>query len=212
MRVAAGVESNAQWLKQYPDSEIFTVARILHMPETESGVTSHDGEDKYSLVDGLLKRFPKNVELLAYKIDLSLKKGDIDELISLMANLPAEADEDSRFWRAKGWLHLNRNELTKAWRALERSIELDPMDWHARNWMSDMLRREGKLKDAERLHEIVQLARQLRKRITLNGPGQDVPKQVLADLAEFAIRCDDLQVANALMRRIGIKSTLPESD
>ena len=202
MRLATGVESNERWLTQDPDSELFLVARVLQMPEPENGIKDRNGSDKYTLADSLLQRFPKNLELLAYQLDLSVKRGNVEDVIKILKRLPAEADGDCRFWRAKGWLHLSRDEIGKAKQALQQAIDLYPQDWHARNLLADALRREGKLVEAEPLHELVQYSRRLRERITSTGSSQDVPTEVLADLANFARQCGDTLVADALNRRL----------
>ena len=204
MRMADGVESNERWLRQYPDSELFQVARLMHMPEPESGVKNAAGTDKYSLADDMLKKYPVNLELLAYQVDLAIRKGRVEDLIGLLRRLPIEADEDSRFWRAKGWLHLNRDEIPKAKEALLRAIKLYPQDWNARNWLADTLRREGKFAEAEKLNEIVLLSRKLRDRVTKNGADPNIPAEVLEELSEFAERCGDTQVSSALKRRLGL--------
>lgn len=204
MRIAGASEANSRWLEQSPDSELFAVARILHMPEPEVGVKNPSGDDKYSLVDALLQRFPNNLELLAYKIDVSLRSGDLQEVMKLLASLPSEADDDNRFWRAKGWLHLNRNELPKANEALNEVTRLFPLDWNALNLLADVMRKESRLAEAETLHEIVQSARDLRIRINAVALDSDIPPEILADLARLAKQCGDLQVSDALSRRLGL--------
>lgn len=203
MRVAMGVEANSLWLQRHPDNELFLVARTLQMPEPDSGIKTQDGEDKYSQADALFKRFPNNLELLAYKVDLSLRTGNIEELMSLMMNLPPECDDDCRFWRAKGWLHLNRSEWAKAKESLHEAIALYPMDWNARNWLSNALRQEGNSTEANTLQALVQTARDLRTRISTGNPNQPVSKDALAELSKFASECGDFQVSKALNRRLG---------
>ena len=209
MRISGASESNSRWLEQSPDTELFQVARVLHLPEPDNGVKKPSGDDKFSLADRLFKRFPNNLEVLAYKIDVSLRSGDIQEVMALLSSLPVEADDDNRFWRAKGWLHLNRNELAKAQEALNESIRLFPMDWNARNLLGDVLRKEGRLPEAEDLHELGQTARQLRIRINSVGQDAEIPTEILTELARLAQRCGDTQVADALNRRLGINQTSP---
>ena len=204
MRIADGLESNERWLKTYPDSELFQVARLMQMPEPENGIKNSTGSDKYSLADSMLERYPNNLELLAYKLDLSIRRGNVEDVMTILKRLPAEADEDARFWRAKGWLHLNRDEIAKSREALNHAIELYPQDWNARNWLADSLRREGKFDEAESLNEIVLLSRRLRERITSAGKDSNVSKEILTDLLEFSRRCGDTQVAIALNRRLGL--------
>lgn len=203
MRIAGASESNSRWLEQAAGSELFEVARVLHMPEPDNGVKSPSGDDKYSLADALLRRFPHNLEVLAYKVDVSLRSGDIQEVMALLSSLPAEADDDNRFWRAKGWLHLNRNELEKAQEALDHAISLFRMDWSARNLLADVLRKTGRLIEAEKLHELVQAARKLRTQINAIALDSDIPHEILSELASLANQCGDVQVSDSLNRRLG---------
>ena len=202
MRIAGASESNSRWLEQDPDSELFDVARVLHLPEPENGVRGSSSDDKYSLADRLLKKFPDNLELLAYKVDVNLRSGDVPGVVQFLSSLPTDADDDNRFWRAKGWLHMNRNELPKATEALEEAIRLFPMDWYARNLLADLLRKEGRLTEAEKLHELVQSARQLRIRINAIALDEEIPNDILTELARLAEQCNDGQVANALNQRL----------
>ncbi len=202
MRMAGASESNSRWLEQDPDSELFDVARVLHLPEPENGVRASSEDDKYSLADGLFRKFPDNLELLAYKVDVSLRSGDVQGVVQLLSSLPPEADDDNRFWRAKGWLHLNRNELLKASEALNEAIRLFPMDWYARNLLADLLRKKNNLVEAEKLHELVQSARRLRIQTNAIALDAEIPNDILTELARLAEQCGDLQVASALSRRL----------
>ena len=202
MRLASGVELNSRWIAAYPDTELYQVAQVLQLPEPESGVKNGQVTDKYSLAESLLARYPTNLELLAYQLDLSIRRGNVAEVLAILQRLPPEADEDSRFWRAKGWLHLSREELRKARESLEQAIRLYPQDRNARAWLADVFRREGKLTEAEPLHEIVQFSRGLRDRITALGSSPKIPTEILQDLADFAEKCGDFPIANGLKHRL----------
>ena len=76
------------------------------------------------------------------------------------------------------------------------------MDWYARNLLADLLRKEGRLTEAEKLHELVQSARQLRIRINAIALDEEIPNDILTELARLADQCNDGQVANALNRRL----------
>lgn len=202
MRIAGASESNSRWLAEDPESELFDVARVLHLPEPESGVRTSFGDDKYSLADRLFKKYPDNLEVLAYKVDVSLRSGDVQGVFQLLSSLPMAADDDNRFWRAKGWLHLNRNELHKSSEALDEAIRLFPMDWYARNLLADLLRKQASLAEAQQLHELVQSARQLRIQINAIAIDSEIPNPILTELARLAEQCDDWQVAKALNQRL----------
>jgi uncharacterized protein HemY len=178
---------------------LYLAAAALHLPEPEGGIP--DSENKELIVEALSQRYPGNLELLAYKVDRALRRGDPAELVRLLRSAPAAADTDGRFWRAKGWLYLNRNQDAQARQVLEVALQLHPLDWDARNWLADLARRRGDLAEADRLARLVRQARSLRERIKTYNP-DDVPRDILLELAEHARECGDLEVAAALSARL----------
>ncbi len=201
MRLANAVQMNEEWLKKHPDAEVFLVARALQLPEPVAG-SDPDEDNKHELVSGLMKRFPQNVELLAYQIDLAIRLGDLDRVAELMQRVPPSAEGDNRFWRAKGWLHLNRGELDSARDALKKALELHPLDWSARNWLADLTRREGDLEGAKEMEVLVRQARQLRESRPESTSGGNMGLDFLTQLADHARQCGDEQVAESLTRRL----------
>lgn len=201
MRLVNGVEENSKWLKANPDAELFLVARALQLPEPVVGADAAVSNKHYAIA-ALFKRFPENTELLAYEVDLAIRVGDVNKVVRLLKLAPPAVNNDSRFWRAKGWLYLNRHQFHKARKALQHAIELQPLDWNARNWMADLARRQGDLKKADHLQNMVRQARRLREEITNQGTAEKVSTKVLAGLKDYARRCGDLPVADALRRRL----------
>lgn len=202
MRLANGVELNRTWLKTYPDTELFLVAEALQRPEPVAGTDAPD-QDKHARIEALFQRFPHNIELLAYQTELAIRQGDVQKLTRLLKRVPATADGDDRFWRVKGWLHLNRNEIPKARLALNRALKLCPLDWNARSWLADVARREGNLAEADRLQKLVRQARRLREAITAEQSMDNVPYDLLSELLIYARNCGEKQLAEALERRLG---------
>lgn len=199
-------ELNETWLMNYPDAEVFLVARALQLPEPGKGTTSLD---KFGIVDDLLERFPHNSELLAYKIDVSIRLGKVDEVVRLLKNVRSDVQNDSRFWRFKGWAHLTKNQLDDAQVALNTALEIRPMDWDARNWLADVIRQRGDLVAAREQEKIVLQARRLRETITQLGSVEHLSKDVLTALQAYARNCGDTLVAAGLERRL--HSRIPTS-
>lgn len=202
-RVGNATELNETWLLNHPDSEVFLVARAIHLPEPGPGVK---GEDKYEIVEELLGRFPHNNELLAYKIDVSIRLGKYDEVVQLLKKVEGGVENDSRFWRFKGWAHLTKNQYAESEEALNKALELRPMDWDARNWLSDLIRQKGDLDSARQHEEIVLQARRLRETITQLGSVDDLPREILSNLQTYAEDCGDELVAAGLQRRISSRT------
>lgn len=201
MRLANGIELNTVWQKAYPDVELFLVAEALHRPEPVPGDPDLS-QDKHARITALLKTFPNNVELMAYQANFAIRTGDVPELVRLLKRVPVASDGDDRFWRAKGWLYLNRNEIPKARAALVRALEIFPIDWTARSWLADVARSEGKLDEAARLDELVRLAKRLRDALTASQVSDQMPRKLFAELAGYARECGDLQFSDALKNRL----------
>ncbi|MFT5325770.1 MAG: tetratricopeptide (TPR) repeat protein [Planctomycetaceae bacterium] len=201
MRLADAVETNDNWLKAHPDTEVFLVARALQLPEPAPNVESTMG-NKHEVIAKLFERFSNNVELLGYQVDLAIRQGNTSEVARLLLGAPSSVEKDSRFWRAKGWLHLSRAELSAAEQALQQALELHPLDLLARTWLTDLTRRQGDLENAQRLEALVRQARRLRERCTGDQSAENIAQEVLAELADYARLCGDKQMADALTRRL----------
>jgi tetratricopeptide (TPR) repeat protein len=201
MRLADAVETNDGWLKAHPDTEVFLVARVLQLPEPAPNVESTMG-NKHEVVAKLFEQFPNNVELLGYQVDLAIRQGNTNEVARLLLGAPSSVENDSRFWRAKGWLHLNRGKLSAAEQALQQALELHPLDLLARTWLTDLTRRRGDFEKAQALEALVRQARRLREKCTGEQSAENVAQEVLTELADYARQCGDKQVADALARRL----------
>lgn len=201
MRMATGVESNSRWLQQEPDSELFLVARALQLAEPTAG-TPDAGNGKHETIAELRTRFPANVELLAYGLNQAIQTGSVSSVTEILQAAPLSAEDDNRFWRARGWLYLTQGNLIKAREALDTALKIHPMDWEARTWLAEVTRLEGDLAEADRLQNIARRARQIRTAITDHGTAEALPEAILKDLADYARDCGDLQIADALDRRL----------
>lgn len=201
MRVGDASELNLRWLHAYPQNELFEVAAVLQLPEPMAGNGAED-EDKYRQVAEILERFPDNIELLAYTIDVAVRHGDAKQVVKLLKRIQSSEVNDARFWRAKGWLHLSRGELEKARDALEQALRLSPLDWNARSWLADVERGERNLVTADKLQSQVKLAHKLRTElITIDETG-DVPRSALKELQRYAAECGDEAFAKSLGQRV----------
>lgn len=219
LRLSNGVEMNNRWLEQYPDHELFLVARTLHMEEQRE-VASDAAENKGDPAEHsvgsnsprsqalaeLLQRFPHNVELLSHQIELSLVLGDTDRVVSLLSQAPPEIDEDNRFWRYKGQVHEARGQDAEAESAYRRSFELNRLDWRSLNKLASIERLRGRFSEVDRLQRLVNRADNLREQIRKVPNVEDVGADWLRALADFAKDAGDETLASALFRRLGISS------
>ncbi len=214
-RSAGGVKLNQQWLESNPQAEVFQVARVLQMTDREAGSSETPstapavklpgavaGQTKLEQVDELLKRFPQNVELLAYKAEECLKAGDVECATALLSQAPANAQQDSRFWRGRGWLHELNNELDEAAAAYHQALKIHALDWNTMNRLAIVERRRQNIAEVERLNKLVERAQALRRVLQRLTAVEMVPPQALQELARLARDCGDQLIEPALQRRM----------
>jgi len=212
---ADAVKLNERWLESAPDSELFLVARVLQMPESETG--SHDApaapsdapnsrpissHSKRDLVNTLLGRFPNNLELLAYQGADCIANGDVERAAMLLSQALEGASQDNRFWRIKGWLHESRNELEEATIAYRDALTLHPLDWNTMNRLAVVERRRHNLAEVERLTSLVERAKVLRADLRKLPAVELVPVSALSEIAKLARDCGDQEIGLALERRL----------
>lgn len=208
-----GAKWNGQWLQGNPESELFEVAQAVFIAQTLDLSFSMDNREEWqnaraalakkgSVMAQLLKRYPHNTELLAYHLRESVKAGDVSRTLQLLSQAPVASEDDGRFWRYKGWVHAQRDELTAAEEAYRRALELHPLDWATRHLLAELCQRQQRFQEVERLRQLVTRASELRRILHTAPSAREVPVPTLEKLASYAADCGDDQMADALRKRI----------
>jgi tetratricopeptide (TPR) repeat protein len=213
LHFANGAELNGHWLSGDPASELFEVAEAIFIAETLDASISMDDREaaqlaqralaqKGPVLEELLRKYPHNLELLAYQLRDSMLIGNIDRAVELLAQAPADAEGDNRFWRVKGWIHAQRGELDEAERNYRQALELHPLDWGTRHLLAELLQRQQRFPEVAQLRDLVQRANELRRAIHLAPAASQVPPETMIDLADYARDSGETQMAVALRRRL----------
>jgi tetratricopeptide (TPR) repeat protein len=213
LRFDNGAELNGQWLSHDPESELFEVGEAIFIAETLDASVSMDDREaaqaarralarKGPVMEQLLKKYPHNAELLAYQLRESVLTGNVSRAVELLAQAPADAEEDNRFWRFKGWVRAQRGELAAAESDYRHALELHPLDWGTRHLLAELLQRQQRPEEVARLRELVNRANALRRAIHLAPSASRVPPPTLVELATYAADCGDAQMAAALRHRL----------
>ena len=200
---------NARWLEPDPTNELFAAAQAVHIAESLEGQIPRDDpvflakikeglEQRDEALRRLLEKYPHNLELLAFLLRQSVERGDVARVQELLLQSPAEAEFDNRFWRYRGWLLECDNELTESEAAYHQALKLHPLDWSTRHLLAGLMRRKGKLVQAERLDQIVLHANQLRRQFVEQPTMRAIPPRLLKELADYAAECDDSLIAETL--------------
>lgn len=215
LRSKEAVEVNERWLERNPDQELFLVARVIQMPEsnveskeapTDVGTEQQSpivGRSKIELVDELLNRFPHNLELLAYKIEQRIDVGDATSVAGLLAKAPEAARRDCRFWRFQGWLHESNDEFDEALAAYHRALELYPVDWNTMNRLAVVERRKQNVAEVQRLTNLVERGNELRQSLRKLKSVELVTPPILMKMSQLLRESSDRIIGPALDRRLG---------
>ena len=209
LRLANAGAQNARWLESDPASELFSVAQAVQIAETLEGQTLRDDpellakikasvERRDRTLEELLQKYPHNLELLAFFLRQATEQGDASRVTDLLTQAPAEAESDHRFWRYRGWLLQNHDELDEAEAAYRQALKLHPLDWRTRHLLAGIMRRQGDLAEARRQESLVMQANPLWVALQKQETVRAIPAQILKDLAAYAAGCQDDLIAESL--------------
>ena len=203
---------NTRWFLGNRDEELFMVARAIYRittkglddtvdprdgPVDESGIPYHR-----KVVQEYFTRFPNNLELLAYFLQLSVTAGDVEEAARLLSRAPPEAEADNRFWRYMGWVHTARGELYQAKKCYEKALFLNGYDHLSRHQLAAVERRFKQLDRVKALEELAREGKMLRRQILQLENVARVPPGLLKRMAAYAEKCGDELAAGQLRFRI----------
>lgn len=213
LRLGNAFQVNSLWLNESPDSELFSVARVLQMEDkinqgdVDAPIEKQALSEKGRQVRGLLQRYPSNVNLLAYEIDVQIALGNTQTVLDLMSQAASDAEQDNRFWRFKAWIHHVSGEFEEAAKACDKSLELHPMDWMCMQLLSEIRRRQQQLTDARRLQDMVSHANAIRTDIRKLSSLSNVSSELLGRIGQFASDSGDIQVAEAIARHLASRTS-----
>lgn len=205
LRFSNGVSVNTKWLGTVPNSEVLEVARAVQLGAMSQGSAStflsetqlQPGDQ--SLIESCLKKYPQNVEVLSYFLDKAGEQGDYNRVAALLDQAPTTAEQDSRFWRSKGWLHLGREELGEALEAYKQAIATDPYDWRARHQYATVLRRLGQsVAEIEPQTQLALEGKTLERALFELPTAEEIPPQLGVTLIKYATGIGDTDLAEAM--------------
>jgi tetratricopeptide (TPR) repeat protein len=206
-------DENTKWHKGDPNEELFLVARAIHRIRTKGldetsdlkdvGPLDNEGRPLHAkVITDYSQRFPHNVELLAYRLERSIAKDDVEAAAGLLTDLPAEAEGDNRFCRYRGWLRMARGELAEAEACYRKALELNCYDHVSRHQLASVLRQSKRMEGVKALEEVAVEGKNLRNAIFHAPAVNKVPRDVLGRMAQYAKHCGDTLVADKLESRL----------
>ncbi len=220
-------EYNGKWLQSGDDPERFIVGHLVHAAGSAGlesvavnlaedpglrkrvasvlGITATDAASVS--IDQGLQRFPQNPELIAYQLRLRAAEGEVERVAELLAEVPAAAATDNRFFHYRGWLHDALGETEAAIAAYREALRLNPFDWRSQLKLAVALRLVDQDEEAERFAELAIAGKELRETIMKLDDVQSIPMPVLDRMLDYCRHCDS-SVAESLKRRIDMIRTM----
>jgi hypothetical protein len=120
----------------------------------------------------------------------------------LLERAPADASEDPVVWRSRAWYERTVGRLDDAWGSIQEARGIDPLSWRSLHEQGLIARARGELHEAERLQRLAEqgfvLFEEFRAQPSIFEA--DLPR--LRRLADYALKCEDWLVAEALHRRL----------
>jgi len=214
-RLSNGIAQTEQWIQGSSTEPTLLVAHALHIAQSLEGAIPSMDESQADAMrvarqkrDDQLKlvreRFPRNLTMTAYFMNQAMEQGHAAEVGELLNTAPSEADDDDRFWRARGWLFLRLGEHAEAESALLKAVALNPLSWRTRYSLSDLRRRQSRMDEAEHLHRLAGFGRRLERDVLSHRNVRSIPQELIVQLAEFAELCGDVPTTESLRRHLAV--------
>ena len=205
-----GFETANHWLQNEPDSELFLVARTVQLAENLAILKVPTSESKAQLeraeqiLTDYRRQFPGNTVVLWYFLKSAVRRSDIEETGNLLSKISPDAGDESVFWKYRGWYHAQVGEIEEAEAAYVKAASLTPLDSQVWHELADVLRRRGRLTEAESAQNIAATGRQLRLELQKLKDAATVSDIQLDKIRRYAETCGDRAVSDALRRRLKI--------
>lgn len=204
-----GYALNQRWLQSSPGNETFLVAAGFHEVRSRAMQESSEQPDasgiskSEQLMNDLLVRFPKNLEVLAFHLDLASFRGNEERVTELLAQAPPESIDDSRFWRFKGWVHESRSERDEAEHAYLKAIELHPFDGQSHHNLAAIYRKNQELDLVEKYQNLAVMGKEIMRDCLQVQDTNSLSDDLLGRIAIYLEQCGDDLAAISLRRRLG---------
>ena len=203
-----GIQVLERWRKNYPNDEQLEVAEAFYFAKNR---TSGEGAlfDRSDVVPGDLKpmlncleKYPKNLEVVAFHLDKRVFDGDVPGVAQLVANLPTEAENDSRIWRHRAWLLKVESKYEQALQAIDKSILLDRFDWRSKWEKAALLRILGRRDEAEAESKLANEGKALERKLLEQPNAQMLTWGLVEELRAYFQKIGDKMVLEGIERRM----------
>lgn len=202
-----GMSVVSKWRDHYPDDETLEVAHAIYVAKyAASGGLPIFGQSTVASgdltpIDACLKKYPANLEVLAFHLEYAIYDGNEPRVLELLQQCPAAAENDPRFWRYRAWYLASQEQFEEAEKALRKSLELFPADWQTWLLLGNVLRRLGRPEAAEAA-DIALMGKQLKRELFELPNARSLNKQLGEQVYRYLKRTGPDWVWQSLERRL----------
>lgn len=199
-----GFEKNSEWLKSEPDSELFQVARTVQLLSVLK--TGESTQNSQALVrcresfKRLMERYPQNSTLVEQAISEAAAEFDLAAVAALIKVAPHPKTCVVLRW--EGWLNFQNDEFMDSMEALQKSLEVFPLDWQTWNELSICKRRLGDLEGAEKAAQIAIVGKAIRKDVLQLEDTSAIGVKTLETMASYFASCGMNDISLAILVRL----------
>ena len=209
LRLTNGFMLTDRWIQSDPENELLVIARAVQYALLMDRLESSDVEPSAQVLEReermreLLERYPHSAALLRYHLHIAASEENLDQVGRLLAQVNDETGHDSVIWRYRGWYHARHDALDDAERAYRRSLELDRLDWRTWHELAAVLRRLGRLDEAEQVQRISLEGKDLQKELLQLPDVAAVTIPLLERIRNYASHCGADFVVQGIESRLG---------
>jgi tetratricopeptide (TPR) repeat protein len=202
-----GMSVVSKWRDHYPDDETLEVAHAIYVAKyAASGGLPIFGQSTVASgdltpIDACLKKYPANLEVLAFHLEYAIYDGNEPRVLELLQQCPAAAENDPRFWRYRAWYLASQEQFEEAEKALRKSLELFPADWQTWLLLGNVLRRLGRPEAAEAA-DVALMGKQLKRELFELPNARSLNKQLGEQVYRYLKRTGPDWVWQSLERRL----------
>lgn len=200
-----GFSKNSEWLESDPESELFQVARMVHLIRNvsvaENPAVREKLPDYLKTFEEMRRRYPQNLTLLEAALERAIDDYDVERVEALVADIPPNTD-DSVLLRQMAWLRFQQEKFEAAKELLEDSLAQHRLDWHTWHELAACRRRLGDADGAAKASEIAIQGKALRKSVMQLDDTTGLSREMLQEIAEYAENCGEWRVNTAILARL----------
>ncbi len=215
-----GLSLTRKWRESYPEDETLEVAAAVYLAKFAPDNTiyvlgiSSVAEGDETEVTRLFDTYPQNLEILAFHLEKAVFEGNEPRVVEILGMCPPSAELDCRFWRGRGWLLSAQGRHEDAAQALQKCVELNPLDWRGRLLLSGALRQLGRNEEASRESDLQLIGKELQEELFTRPNARSIDLELAQRIYHYTLQTGPAIVPESLARWIeggNLDESLPDA-